>query len=163
MNEINKINIGGCLIGIINLKATLEEMAKFKNELSETELKERLLQRLKAENYIPTKPEIENEYKEAFLREFKKYLGEPVEKEVITMKKIQVFGPGCPRCHALFENLQRAVAELEMEGELKKVTDIIAMAKKGILGSPALVVDGRVKSTGKVLSVEEVKRLLQKE
>lgn len=53
--------------------------------------------------------------------------------------------------------------ELEMEAELEKVTDIKAMAKKGILGSPALVVDGLVKSTGKVLSVEEVKRLLQKE
>jgi len=78
------------------------------------------------------------------------------------MKKIEVFGPGCPKCHALLDNVERAVKELGIEVELEKITDIMAIAKKGILSTPALVIDGEVKSVGKVLNVEEIKKFLQK-
>jgi len=76
-------------------------------------------------------------------------------------KLIQVMGPGCPKCEKLKANAEAAAKELGLEAQVEKVTDINVMVGFGIMATPALVVDGVVKSIGKVLSVEEVKRLLQ--
>ena len=77
------------------------------------------------------------------------------------MKLIQVLGPGCPRCEKLKKQVEEAVKQSGVEAQVEKVTDINVMMGFGIMMTPALVVDGEVKSTGKVLSVDEVKRLLQ--
>ncbi len=76
-------------------------------------------------------------------------------------KLIQVMGPGCSRCAKLKANAETAAKELGLDAQVEKVTDINVMTGFGIMATPALVVDGVVKSAGKVLSVEEVKRLLQ--
>lgn len=76
-------------------------------------------------------------------------------------KLIQVMGPGCWRCEKLKANAQEAARQLGLGAQVEKVTDIDVMMGLGIMMTPALVVDGEVKSSGKVLSVEEVKRLLQ--
>jgi len=76
------------------------------------------------------------------------------------MKQVQILGPGCPRCKKLVENTERAVKELGLDCEVRKVTDIGEMVSYGILMTPALVVDGDVKSSGKVLSPEEIKKLI---
>ena len=77
------------------------------------------------------------------------------------MKKIEVFGPGCPKCEALFENVKKALTELDMEVKLEKVTDIMEMIKRGVLGTPALAIDGEIKAVGKVLTPKEIKKILQ--
>jgi len=74
---------------------------------------------------------------------------------------VQVMGPGCPKCAKLMANAEAAVKELGLNAQVEKVTDINVMMGYGIMMTPAFVVDGEVKSTGKVLSVEEVKRFLQ--
>lgn len=76
------------------------------------------------------------------------------------MKTLHVLGPGCPRCRQLAQNAMRAVSELGIPYNVEKVTDINEIAKYGIVATPALVVDGEVKSKGKVLSPEEIKELL---
>ncbi len=76
-------------------------------------------------------------------------------------KLIQVLGPGCGRCATLKANAETAAKELGLNAEVEKVTDINVITGFGIMATPALVVDGVVKSSGKVLSVDEVKRLLQ--
>jgi small redox-active disulfide protein 2 len=76
------------------------------------------------------------------------------------VRKIQVLGPGCPRCRRLAENAEAAVREAGLPCEVEKVTDLDEMLAFGILATPALVVDGEVKVSGKVLSPDEIRGLL---
>ncbi len=75
--------------------------------------------------------------------------------------KIQILGPGCSRCKQLTASAQQAVAELGLEAEIEKVEDMREIMKVRVMSTPALVVDGTVRSSGKVLSAEAVKMLLQ--
>ena len=76
------------------------------------------------------------------------------------MKKIQILGPGCPKCKKLAENAETAAKDLGIEYTLEKVTGINDIMKFGVMITPALAVDGQVKLAGQVPSVEEVKSLL---
>lgn len=77
------------------------------------------------------------------------------------MKKIQILGTGCPKCKKLAENAQAAAAELGIECQIEKVTQINDIMKMGVMMTPALAVDGQVKAAGKVLSPEEIKSFIQ--
>lgn len=70
-------------------------------------------------------------------------------------------GTGCPKCKQLAENADTAAKELGVEYELEKVTDINDIMGFGIMMTPGLAVDGDVKMSGKVASVEEIKEWLQ--
>ena len=74
--------------------------------------------------------------------------------------KLQILGTGCPRCKQLLANVQQAVAETGAEAEIEKVEDIKEIMKFRILATPALAVDGAVKAAGRVLSPDEIKKLL---
>jgi small redox-active disulfide protein 2 len=76
------------------------------------------------------------------------------------MKQIQILGAGCPKCRKLAENAEAAVNELGIEYQVVKITDINEIMKRGVMMTPALAVDGKTKSVGKVLSVDEIKALL---
>jgi len=76
------------------------------------------------------------------------------------VKKVQVLGTGCPKCRKLAENAEAAAKALGIEYELVKVTDINEIMDFGVMMTPALAVDGEVKTAGKVPSVEEIKKLL---
>ena len=73
---------------------------------------------------------------------------------------IQVLGPGCPRCKQLLSNTQTAVMQANLDANVEKVEDIATIMKYGIMSTPALIVDGVVKLSGKVPSVDELKNLL---
>ncbi len=77
------------------------------------------------------------------------------------MKKLQVLGPGCPKCAKLAENTQAAVDQSGVEASVEKVTDINEIVSFGVMATPGLVVDGEVKAVGKVPSVDEIKELLE--
>ena len=77
------------------------------------------------------------------------------------MKKIQILGTGCPKCETLAKAADDAAKEIGIEYELEKVTDINEFVKYGVMMTPALVVDGTVKSAGKVPNPEEIKKFLQ--
>ncbi|UCC84473.1 MAG: TM0996/MTH895 family glutaredoxin-like protein [Gemmatimonadota bacterium] len=74
--------------------------------------------------------------------------------------KIQILGKGCPSCDKLAENAEVAARELGIEYQLEKVTDLKEIMSHGVMMTPGLVVDGEVRSVGKVLSSEEIKELL---
>ncbi|MBN1764610.1 MAG: TM0996/MTH895 family glutaredoxin-like protein [Sedimentisphaerales bacterium] len=76
------------------------------------------------------------------------------------MKKIQVLGPGCPKCTVLAQHTEQALKDLGLEYELEKVTDIDAIMNFGVMMTPALVVDGEVKFVGKVPSIADIKGIL---
>lgn len=70
--------------------------------------------------------------------------------------KIQVLGSGCPKCKLLEQHAREAVAQLGIEAEIEKVTDTEAIMEMGVMMTPALAIDGEVKSVGKVLTAEQV-------
>ena len=74
--------------------------------------------------------------------------------------KLQILGTGCPRCKQLLANAEQAVAGLDAPVELEKIEDIKEIMKFRILATPALAVDGVVKAAGRVLSPEEIKKLI---
>lgn len=76
------------------------------------------------------------------------------------MKKIQILGTGCPKCHKLTEIAETAAKALGLDYTVEKVTDLNDIAAFGVMFTPALVVDGQVKVAGKVPSLEDVKKLL---
>ncbi len=76
------------------------------------------------------------------------------------MKKLQILGAGCPKCKALAANTEVAAKDLGVEYEIEKVTDINEIMNFGVMMTPALAVDGQVKVVGKVLSPEEIKKML---
>lgn len=77
------------------------------------------------------------------------------------MKKVQILGTGCPKCKALYENAKKAVEESSIEAEVEKIDDIKEIVKFNVLSIPGIVIDGEVKSTGKVLSPEEISNILR--
>ncbi|MDD2237646.1 MAG: thioredoxin family protein [Kiritimatiellae bacterium] len=76
------------------------------------------------------------------------------------MKKIQILGTGCPKCKMLYANTEAAVKASGVEAEISKVEKIADIMKFGVMVTPALVVDGVVKSAGKVLSAEDIQKQL---
>jgi len=76
--------------------------------------------------------------------------------------KIEILGVGCPKCKLLTANAEAAVKELNIQAEIAKVTDINKITDYGVMMTPALAVDGTVVSAGKVLSKDEIKKILSK-
>ncbi|MCC6963499.1 MAG: TM0996/MTH895 family glutaredoxin-like protein [candidate division Zixibacteria bacterium] len=77
------------------------------------------------------------------------------------MKLIQVLGTGCPKCEKLEALTRQAARELDLECEVLKVKDIQAIMHMGVMMTPALAVDGVVKVSGRVPSLDEIKKLIQ--
>lgn len=73
---------------------------------------------------------------------------------------LTVLGPGCKRCHQLHENAQAAASKADGSVGVEYVTDPAAIAEAGVMSTPALLVNGKIVSQGKVLKVDEVEKLL---
>lgn len=76
--------------------------------------------------------------------------------------KIEILGVGCPKCKQLTANAEAAAKELGICVEISKVTDIAKITEYGVMMTPALAIDGTVVSAGKVLSKDEIKKILSK-
>lgn len=74
--------------------------------------------------------------------------------------KIQILGTGCQKCNLLEQHAREAVAELGIQAEIEKVTDIDTIMEMGVMMTPALAIDDEVKSVGKVLTKDQVKSYL---
>ena len=77
------------------------------------------------------------------------------------MKLVQVLGPGCAKCAQLKANAESAVQEMGIEASVEKIEDINVITGFGVMMTPALAVDGEVKSVGKLLTSAEIKEFLQ--
>ena len=77
------------------------------------------------------------------------------------MQTIQILGTGCPKCKQLAANAEQAAIELGIKYRVEKVTDINEIMEFGVMLTPAIVIDGEVKASGKVSGVEEIKKWLQ--
>ncbi len=75
--------------------------------------------------------------------------------------KIKILGTGCTKCEALLQNVKQAIADEKIFAQIEKVDDPIKIMEYQVLSTPALVVNGTVKSSGKLLNKEEVKEFLK--
>ena len=71
--------------------------------------------------------------------------------------EIKVLGPGCPKCQQTEKVVKEAVSEAGVQADIEKVTNILDIGNYGVFGTPAVVVDGEVKSVGKIPTKDEVK------
>jgi small redox-active disulfide protein 2 len=76
--------------------------------------------------------------------------------------EIKVLGTGCKKCKALEMNVQTALKEMNMDVVVQKVEDLMEIMKYKVMSTPALVINDKVVSTGKLLSVSEIKKLLER-
>jgi small redox-active disulfide protein 2 len=74
--------------------------------------------------------------------------------------RIQVLGTGCPKCNKTYENVRQAVTETGVTADIEKVEDLKAIMEFNVMMTPAVAIDGEVKVSGKVPSVEEIKELI---
>ncbi len=74
--------------------------------------------------------------------------------------KIQILGTGCPKCKKLSETAEKAASASGVEYELEKVTDINKIMSFGVMMTPALAINGEVKTVGKIPSVEEIMEMI---
>ncbi|MFH1481621.1 MAG: thioredoxin family protein [Pseudomonadota bacterium] len=147
-DDVTQIRVGNSPVGIIGLKTVMEDMAEEYGERPDREVMEELLNRLCKRNYIPEK--VRENYAKAFLREFKKFLGKPFEEEAHEGLEIKVLGPGCVQCDRLEQELMQVMAENGIMADMEHVRDIKEIGRYGVMGTPALIINGKVKSVGKV-------------
>ena len=157
-DKITRINVGGHATGIIGLGPILEEVAKEFKSRTDDEIKAELLNRLSRKNYINSRTK--DMYGHAFLREYKKFVGEPFEDTGGGGLEIKVLGPGCPRCEKLEQDLMAMMAELNIAAGLEHVRDPLEIANFGVMGMPALIINGEIKAAGSVPTKNKLKEWL---
>jgi len=74
--------------------------------------------------------------------------------------KIEILGSGCPKCKQLEANAKKAVEEAKKKADVVKITDVNEIINRGVMATPAIVVDGKLKAYGRIPSVEEIKEWL---
>jgi len=158
-DDVTQIRVGNSPVGIIGLKTVMEDMAEEYGERPDREMLEELLNRLCKRNYIPEK--VKENYAKAFLREFKKFLGKPFEEEPPGGLEIKVLGPGCYQCDKLEQDLMQVMAETGIMADIEHVRDIKEIGRYGVMGTPALIINGKVKSVGKVPPRNKLKEWLK--
>ncbi len=157
--KITQIKIEDQTVGIIGLDEAFKDLEKGYRDKTDEDIKEELINRLAKKNYIPSSAR--DSYAKAFLREFKKFIGQAVEEEGPEGLEIKVLGPGCPQCDGLEQALMKVMSELGIQASLEHVRDIKEIGKYGVMGSPALIINGKVKSVGKVPPEAKLKQWLQ--
>jgi len=75
--------------------------------------------------------------------------------------KIEILGTGCSKCEVLTNNVKAAIAKKGIFAQVEKIEDMVKIMEYGVMSTPGLVIDGEVKSTGKLLDVEEIEKLLK--
>ena len=156
--DITKIRIGKFDISIIGIKEVIGELAHTHAETGDAEIAAAMLERLSRDNTIPDVAS--DEYAQAFVREFRKFMGHPYQDEAPRGLEIKVLGMGCAQCHSLTQTVMELLTELDLPADLDHVTDIKEIARYGVMGTPALVINGKVAAVGKVPPRNQLKAWL---
>ena len=145
-------------VGLIGLKEIFEEL-KSQRGMPESELKQLLVDKAGKKNYIPSS--VKAEYEKALFREFKKFLGEKVEAEESGFFEVVILGPGCYSCNKLEKDAMAVLSESGIQASLNHISDPKLMAQYGLLPTPALVINGKIKSKGTVPPKSMIKKWLE--
>ena len=136
------IRIGAVNIGLVGLDLAINEAAASK--LSEAEAMEYLYQAIKAKNYVPTA--MEEKYKVALFKEYTKHLhGESGNDEGLVFR---IYGTGCVSCNGLQELVIEVLADMNIAADIEQIHDPDEIGRAGIMQTPALMINGSLKSSG---------------
>ena len=156
-DDITQISLGAFKVGITGLKAAIEELKPLLGRPAE-EIAQALFEKLKPQNYIPASAA--GDYRRAFLREFKKALGEPVAED-FAHPTIKILGPGCSICQSLEQLVLAVLSELNLPADVEHVKDMKEIARFGVMSMPALIINGEVRSVGTPPSQDTLKKWLR--
>jgi hypothetical protein len=154
------ILIGNTQVGLMGLKEIFEELKNQKGK-PESDLKQMLVEKAGKRNYISNS--VRGEYEKALLREFKKFWGEKVEEERGGFLEVNILGPGCYSCNKLEQDVMAVLSETGIQAGLNHITDPDLMAQYGILPTPALIINGKIKSVGINPTKSSIKKWLEEE
>ena len=157
-DEITQIKVGRHRMGIIGLKHVLEEVSREFGDRSDDEVSDKLIRRLSKLNYIPENSQ--KNYEQAFLREYKKFVGQPYERSNLEGLEIKVLGSGCPCCDDVEQDLMTVMTEMDLVADIEHVTDAAEIGNYGVAGTPALIINGEVKAVGSMPKKPQLKALL---
>ncbi len=152
--------VGRNQVGLIGLKEIFEEL-KSQRGKPDSLLKDILVENVGKVNYIP--PSAREGYERALLREFKKFLGEKVEEDRGGFLEVTILGPGCCSCNRLEQDVMAVLSEAGIQASLNHISDPKLMAQYGILPTPALIINGEVKSKGTVPPKSMIKKWLEEQ
>lgn len=153
-NKVSQISVEGRQTGVIGLEYAIQNIVEWARGKDDVDISTELLNRIEKRNYIPSK--IKESYRKSLLREYKKYLGQEVEEEAVTGLQVVILGPGCAQCSSLETNVRNVMAEMNLAGDLRHVTDAKEIGRYGVMGTPALIINDKVVAVG---SVPEKKKI----
>lgn len=155
-NKVTQILVEGRQTGVVGLELTIQNIVEWAKGKTDLEITAELLSRIEKRNYIPSK--LKALYGKALLREYKKFIGEDLEEETISGLQVVILGPGCAQCSSLEANVRNIMAEMNLAGNLTHVEDAKEIGRYGVMGTPALVINGKIVAVG---SVPEKKKIQQ--
>lgn len=153
-----RIRVGDHEVGVMGLKGAIEEIARSHAEKTDEEIQQALLDKLGRKNYIPSPARAD--YGRAFLREFRKFLGQPCEETETGGLSVVILGPGCSQCNRLEQSVMQVLSELGLGASVEHVTDLKKIAEHGFVSTPALVINGKIVAKGTVPPAKKIKEWL---
>jgi len=156
--DVSQIKIGKHTFGIVGLQRALENMAGEYTGQPDEAVADLLLKQLSKVNYIPEKAQ--EKYGRAFFREFKKFVGQAVEDENRSELVIKILGAGCVVCNSLENEVMEALTDMGLAAEVEHVRDSEQIAQYKVKGTPALIINGTVMSTGTAPSKNQIENWL---
>jgi small redox-active disulfide protein 2 len=157
-SDVRMIAAGRAKVGIVGLTAVFEEMKAAGREPTD-ELADEFVGLAARSNYVPDSARAE--YARALLAEYRRFLGEDVPEERAGLS-IKVLGAGCPRCEKLAADVMATLEKLGLPADVEHVRDPARIGEHGVLGTPALVVNGKVVAAGRTPSAGEIEGMLLK-
>ncbi|MCU0600414.1 MAG: thioredoxin family protein [Desulfobacterales bacterium] len=160
-HNVKQIRIGKHDFGIIGLTEAIEAMTGDYKDAGDEAIAEALVQKLSKDNYIPSN--VRDNYKQAFLREYKKHLNLPMteSEEDAEDLVVTVVGPGCTYCDNLGLTVMSALSELNMAARVEHVRDPKEIGRMGIMGTPAILINKDVKWVGSVPTKTQIMEWLK--
>jgi len=158
-SDITQIKIGKHKVGFVGLKEAFKDIAELYSKQPDDMVAEELLNRLSKKNYISGK--VQKEYGRAFVREFRKFLGQPFDDENIRVLEIKVLGAGCVLCNSLENDVMEVLSEMRLTADLEHVRNIEEITKYNVKGTPALIINGKVICSGNVPSKNIIRKSLE--
>jgi hypothetical protein len=158
-NDVTQIRVKGNLVGIVGLQKIMAEMTSDYSQQSDAVIGAEMVRRLAVKNYIPDSSK--HNYTQAFVREFRKSLGQPVEEETFSGLSVIVLGSGCAQCNRLEMNVRDAMTEMTAPGELIHVSDVREICKYGVMSTPALVINKKIVSVGTTPDKKKIRQWLE--
>jgi hypothetical protein len=143
---------------MMGLKGIFEEICS-SGVKDKKSIQQEILERVKIQNYIPSSSE--QEYLNALWREYRRFLGEEVEEEGASGLVIRVLGPGCYACEKMTEDIKEILVELDIAADFMHIKDAKEIGKYGMVGTPGLVINKKVKCSGRGAPKKKLRQWIQ--